>query len=469
MPGITVTGQRRALYAALGRIKKILFFSRESDELVTTTGGKFGNLSARLVPYDLFISHLEAAQIQVFVSFDFDSATPPSISYNETDPVIFIPMEGNGGITTKWVQDAIIPMINLDNGTRHAFHKSSDCVDVFGQPQPGYLDRVMDIEHVSSMMIKTDRGGGIFSTEERCCYAFDGGNALLGKDSKNDYLLIGPTTFCRTPDAILATKFFIDPKRIFHFVPIEQNGGSNLQTLLFHLDLYTTILGPVDAAAYAGTEVLLIGKAMGTPELSDTINTAITLAFDELKQKSGIQFSHVEFPMIVVGDDPKTALLLSFNNCHVENFTDTTGHHVRLYLPEYEETVESFVDNTVKNAISFTGIEDMIRMYVHAVEASFYLSGREKSFTQGDKAVLTGYARWLFHNGKKAFKRDLKENLHGLIIKAKAEIEQKRTQLGIEKPVYIEYDYMALSTERKGSLHCMSLVIERGEPDESSH
>lgn len=402
-----------ACYSALGRIRRLFIFDTTQYVISETSQFPFeevrNNYSTLAQSLNKFNTD-EKAELFIFFTINpYARLVMPMTDVNLG--IHFIPVnmvDPDASIPTSWIQDTMF--VSSDGSLfLSAFYFSNALKNVIGQ----YAEST-----------------NVQFFKRKC----PGGNILRGRLNGEDYLLHGYAPWKDCNPYYLSKAFHIKMSRITKVFDDDMRGHDEL---FFHVDLYSTIVGPVDKE---GNELVLLGKcdALKYPD--------VRKALDDLEQRlqrmpstrasDNKQFIFENLPFIVLkGSDGKIEYALSYNNCLVENFIDSTGQRrIRIYFPDYHDEIMHLAQESAENELIMTElIEDLI-----AAAYTNNMNSGIDAMQQTLRPQIT--AKYL-------------DGIHNVI-------RHTLAKYGITEIEFVKHDFR-LNANRLGSLRCMTKVIAR--------
>lgn len=415
-----------AFYSSNGRIRQMVILDRrsvEGDDESTILAG----ITSRYVD---FIRDLNSSRIGAEVTVWVFYMSMKNIVIQGTRPDVtgfgkFI--QDNEGINSTWAQDAFHVV-----KTREAVRILVNEVYVGGSVVKKMQDEIAVLgKDVSFVNFDLIPDGGDFVNIKGLCreYGIDGAS-LQNSDA-----------ICAS--GILGVRNYLMLNWKDAQVRLPGGGASRF----FHLDLYMTFVGQ-DLGNK--TNIILLpyfiyqkGKAPNVfaaieRQIEEFPSQLMELGFDE-----GI--SIIRIPLIRLG----SGVLLTYNNCIVENYMLDEKRHIRVLFPDYGEKTKAVINATWDQAQEAGGSAtewnilqaDINKAYGHFVGDTAWAAQRSEMFASSSPAKLL--------------------NIKAEVIIAKAEqlISDELTRWGIQVEFLdLSCDYFA---PRQGSLHCLTKVIQR--------
>lgn len=176
-----------------------------------------------------------------------------------------------------------------------------------------------------------------------------GGNLLFGQSGNVDYLL----TMIEVDD--IKTKPALETDyEPFKCITIDKPTEKSIADLLYHIDLFLAILGPVNKPGLEKKEMLLLARAVGDDAvLVQRMNDFLDPLEARLKKegkKLGVDFEIVRVNMDVFSDAGEV-FFLPVMNCLVENYVKEGKRQIRLFIPEFTHDIVAYIATKMERSI----------------------------------------------------------------------------------------------------------------------
>lgn len=442
------------MYASIGTIRRVIIFDKISQNFEDQKPNSFDLYWSLVNYYITFCNELPGVhpvEIHVFFDTNFRRNENEMEGLIETKKII-PPQNFNAklffhctniidcenAISTKWVQDIILPV------KRDEWYFASSGYTSGINPESCISESICEKIQRVFPDIK------LIPLEKRC----DGGNMLLGRNQETDYLIIGWGETVQASDQELR-KIYNKPSMRIYRVP---DVLKEISMKLVHLDMYLTIIGAPVVPLYPVSELLFIGKAEGwCSKTVGVFNNALQTCADYLiGQQSPLFFHVVRIPLLIIRLQDEY-FALSYNNCHVENIDDGEGRQsIHIYFPDYLMRLEERVKSYRR--------DDNPKLLALRHEIRYLLEEQERipSFFQANDLddAQTKYKK-LSVEEQETFALEAVSDIKQLIRKTETKLTKICADLGFDGIHFIASDLFALSKTERGSLHCMSLVIDR--------
>ncbi|TND08830.1 MAG: hypothetical protein FD123_1684 [Bacteroidetes bacterium] len=290
-----------------------------------------------------------------------------------------------------------------------------------------------------------------------------GGNILTGTFGEKRFLLIGKTTTEQQEHAdmrrILRQKYLLNC--------YDKATMGKLQKIFFHLDYYTALVGGI-----SGNEcnVYLLQIFFDPGKSLNSIRPEGDIV--KLPQQAGtnpdpkLNFVAIKVPIVIFRrpaavkkdknweqgiSDNDIDLVLSYANCHVENYMDGKKNIIRIFMPDFSDAVIRFYESRLKWDEYQEAFADGLEMLEHNFslwKKSGPSSPRSRKFFGKQEVYDVNFIRDLFTDIQEYTREYIKKELGDKTFNRKVSV------------IFIPHAFYELA-RRSGSLHCMSKVLER--------
>lgn len=440
------------MYASSGKIQQLLIFDKMSqnpERAGTSSFDLYWSLIEQYVDFSRELPGLHPVEIHIYFDLNF----PPGVPLPQGVEKIKRIESGNGntllyfhctninnkddGVGIQWSQDVFIP---VNNKCWYYFAYSETDRDGV----PAYL---------LEQLRQTFREVEFKPLPARC----EGGNMLLGRYHDFDYLLAGNSN--RTPDDTILRDIFQNQALQVIRMPLQTKAVADL---LFHLDMYLTIIGQPVVGTFPETQLVFAGKAEGRGVLvKETAAWLDQCCLSLALRQASPYFQVVRIPLLIFNLNEDVAVL-SYNNCHVENHKDEKGRRsIHIYFPDYRLAIAKKIGEYCKSN------HPKLLAWRHEVRAQmqdFALPTHALSFSKNLMHAMSMFTE-IGQGEQDNFAFATAEEINMLVAKTEKEIESICLDLGFDGVHFISANLRDLSIQKKGGLHCMSLVTARTSPD----
>lgn len=438
------------VYAALGRIRRILFIDGKLFDLPALTTAAPAPAATAATPFGPFSKvvdsyadiHRVIQHKDIAMDIIFDQRRPAGATDVENFGYHLLPAPAGVSILTRWAQDLIhfVPEAGLPDA---AGYKA-----LFFQVFDDNNRPVLIQDWIARMLVEKVRIPQTHDSQfvSSICPA---GNMLRGYHDPGDYLLVGHRSQCHLTDLQIAEYFNVAPHRV---IDASVNVPPLYLPFFFHTDLYLSILGKSDKEEYKGKEIILAAEACGASEIdnfSDVLDQAIArIAHDH----PFIQPVRIPYPFMTVSDENGQPTLKGYpySNCHVENYRDLNGRRVlNIYFPKFHDVMQkdyAEVHGTGNSQLLASYFDDLGNAVNDLAPASPERTMALTAFSNQEPTDETKH-NWII------------ETLPLLYSSIETRLRDIGEQLGATVN-FIPHRFDELS-DAQGSLHCLSKVTER--------
>lgn len=457
------------MYASLGRIKKLIIFDKQSQLGVgsgQTPAEVFEDLLTNYQEYFAKFPFTHAVDIYIFFDLDGMQINRDADSFirfqkvkleNHKSNLYFVcanpnRIEAANRLQTQWVQDILIPSGN------NVMHYCSN-----GRVPEFLVHRLNNIFPEKKLV----------PLKKQC----DGGNILRGRYEGRNYAIIGRKTYMQLSPDELETVLQTPKAFCFEFAPQNKN-GTPVGNLLYHLDLYLTILGPGKVCFANPPEYLFLAHAIGRQKAARDINESVAESKVLFLNSQNIPLCiFIKLPLLLFElrdlpvNSPLKTYIASYNNCVVENYVDEAGQRrIYIFFPDYRMALlklasrynRPVAENSTAFKITADNVADMriqIRIAFEQIRSMFSQNApqEKEDYSEYEKAR---YIK-LFRADKDLFFDQLKNDIHILFNTIESGLRGLEKNLGLDGIFFISYPFSLIEDSRNGSLHCLTLVAER--------
>jgi hypothetical protein len=431
-----------AYYSSNGRIRQLIIFDTESidgdGEQVVTDKLK--------QKYDSFIKKLNeertaGSEITVWVFYEAGKGT--LVIPNCGNGLINF-IQAQGAVGTVWTQD----MMHVVKGQEGIlllleFSMGGSLLEKIKTDIPVIAGKVKSVGFNNNLPL-----GGDYARVRSL-------NGTYANDYGIDGASIGQNVCVPAP-----TQLGINPDRYFtlKWEQITRPGGEAVKQEFFHLDLYMTFVGQDIGSK---TNIILLPhfiyeRLIPSPEFCEIEKKIWSFPTELMNLGMNEDISFIFIPLIRMS----SAVVLSYNNCIVENYQIHGKRKIRIYFPNYKDKVravikQAFSGDEASNKIS----PDELRSDL-ATAYTTYFPEKDNPLISVDFQLKFDFeSSTLSLIDSLDFEKIFTETANEIIDKAEAEISQKLNAWDIKVSfVDLFCDYFA---KRHGSLHCLTKVIER--------
>jgi hypothetical protein len=394
-------------YSNCGSLKSIVLFDTKQYSLESDDNFAYQKIRKKYANFIKSI-HVHSEHVHFYIFFRINrNEYVADVIKDRHYPITYIPVNVKKGketcsIPTRWAQDVLLIDAN------------STLV---------YDDKKIDMRLIDQIIRHIPLTSRVLNGH------LAGGEIMMGYRNGQPYTITSnqncTATSCPYPypsDCILHTSNALMNK---------------YKKLLFHVDNFVTIVGE---AKLAGKSRELILHAKYINEIGGDIaelNNWTTEIGRKLEQSIPDAKAYPIYQIVVHSQNNVVLFGLNYCNCLVENYVQNGQRLIHIYFPDFRKEIKSYISKLNEQEEELNNIYD--NLYALAVLIN-------PDFIQKDRG-------------------DFLENATRLIDETQKDIEQKLIDLfkGSTDQInvhFIEGDFYNQS-EKLGSLHCMSKVVQR--------
>lgn len=435
-----------AYYSSNGRIRQLIIFDTENIE------GEDENavIEALKNKYDSFIEKLNEDRISdseitvwVFYMTDKDDLVIPECLKNNSGWGCFL--QAQDGFNTVWVQD-VMHVVKEGEGIQLLleFDIGGELLRKINSEIPVLVDKVKSIRFVNNL----PHGGDYARIKS------SNGNYI------NDYGIDG-ASIGQNVSVTAPAQLDINPQRYFTLVwqQLSTSLGSIAKQKFFHLDLYMTFVGQ---DIESKTNIILLPHfiyehSTPFPEFCEMEKKIWSFPSELMSLGMSEDMSFIFIPLIRLS----TAIILSYNNCLVENYAINSMRQIRIYFPDYRSKAQVVIKKALSGEESSNGNKISWNELKSDLESAYatYFPEKANPLTSTNIQSALVFEPDIPRIGLRDFEKIAIDTVNEIIDKAEEEISQKLSAWNIKiNFVNLSCDYYA---ERQGSLHCLTKIIDR--------